>query len=214
MDQYRYSKLKSPTNIRLLRLLPKEIDPENIRCELFEYSLLDGGRWSHLYEAVSYVWGSQENLLTIAVDNQSFQITRKLFTALQHVRDDKLPRIIWVDAICINQKEDTEKEHQIASMAEIYAKARGVVIWLGDVENDDDRALEALRLIGERSLELSPATLSPAELYQQGIPQLLERPWFQRIWVCLLSLKKVAKYCLGLARSCCCPAYFDQMWIY
>jgi hypothetical protein len=183
MDEFRHAKLTSPNHIRLLRLLPREIDPNNIRCELFEYSLLDETGLSHLYEAISYVWGSKENLQTIVIDNRNFNITQNLFTALRHVRNDKLPRIIWVDAICINQKEDTEKEHQIALMAKIYAKSSRVLIWLGDAEHNGDRALEAIRLIGARSTDFSPVKLSTTELSQQGILQLLERPWFQRIWV-------------------------------
>ena len=193
MDKYRYPELTSPTNIRLLSLLPREVDPNNIRCELFEYSLLDVDRLSHRYEAISYVWGCKENLQAIIIDNLSFNITRNLFTALQHIRDDKLPRIIWVDAVCINQKEDAEKERQIALMAEIYANSSGVVIWLGDAENDGDRALEAVRLIGENSTGLSTAKLSTAELSHQGIPQLLERPWFQRMWVRAPSFKNASE---------------------
>ncbi|OCK73685.1 HET-domain-containing protein, partial [Lepidopterella palustris CBS 459.81] len=181
MNKYRYSKLTSPTNIRLLRLLPKERDPKNIRCELFEYPLQDLSGPFPLYEAISYVWGSKENLQSIIIDDRSFDITRNLFTALRHVRDDKLPRTVWVDAICINQ-DDTEKERQIGLMAEIYAKASCVIVWLGDAEDDGD-PLEAIRLIGEKSTERSVAELSTAELTQQKIPQLLKRRWFQRIWV-------------------------------
>jgi hypothetical protein len=183
MDEYRYSRLTLPTNIRLLRLLPREIDPNNIRCELFEYSLLDVAASSHLYEAISYVWGSREELQDIIIDNRSFKVTRNLFTALRYIRDDKLPRIIWVDAVCINQKKDEEKEHQIALMAEIYAKSSRVVIWLGDTEDDGDQALETIRLIGAESTDFSTANLSAKELSQQKILQLLKRPWFQRIWV-------------------------------
>jgi hypothetical protein len=183
MDIYRHSELTSPTNIRLLRLLPRKKDPNNIRCELFEYSLPDETKSSHLYEAISYVWGSKEDLQTIIIDNCSFKITRNLFTALRHLRDEQLSRIIWVDAVCINQKEDTEKEHQIALMAEIYAKSSRVVVWLGDTENDSDRAIETIRLMGIMSAEFSTVELPTEKLSQQGIPQLLERPWFQRVWV-------------------------------
>ena len=63
-------------------------------------------------------------------------------------------------------------------MAEIYAKARYVVVWLGEAEDDSDRALEAICLAVE-----DYTRLSNAELYQQAIQKLLQRPWFRRIWV-------------------------------
>ena len=48
----------------------------------------------------------------------------------------------WTDGICINQANEKEKEDQIALMAEIYAKASRVVVWLGEAKDDSDRALE------------------------------------------------------------------------
>ena len=200
MDKFSYSKLLSSTHIRLLRLLPKEKDPNNIRCELFQYPLGDVSGLSPLYEALSYVWGSKENLQSIIVENQSFNITRNLFTALLHMRDDKLPRTIWVDAICIDQ-ESTEKERQIALMAEIFARASRVVIWLGDAEDNSD-PLEAIRVIGEKSMEPSTEEPSITELNQQRIPQLLERPWFQRIWVRAPSFKMLMSAAERRSRFC------------
>jgi hypothetical protein len=83
-----------------------------------------------------------------------------------------------VDAVCINQENDKEKEDQISLMAEIYAKALRVVVWLGEAEVDSDRALEVIRLAGEK-----PVGLSNTELPQEAIRQLLKRSWFRRIWV-------------------------------
>jgi len=77
-------------------------------------------------------------------------------------------------------------------MAEIYAKASRVVIWLGDAEGNGD-ALEAIRLIAEKSLERSAAGLSTVKPFQQSISQLLERPWFQRIWVRVPSFEMLAE---------------------
>jgi hypothetical protein len=85
---------------------------------------------------------------------------------------------MWIDAICINQDNREEKEHQIPLMAEIYSKALRVVVWLGEAEDDSDRALEEIRLAGEKSTRILKA-----ESTQKAIRQLLRRPWFRRIWV-------------------------------
>ena len=130
--------------------------------------------------------------MAILIDNQQYLVRRNLYTALLHLRFRDIPRIIWVDAVCINQKDDKEKEHQIQCMVEIYAKASRVIVWLGEAQDHSERALEAIRLAGEKSMEFSDP-----EPFQQAIRQLLRRPWFHRIWVskqsCTISVE-VTKY--------------------
>jgi len=105
-------------------------------------------------------------------------VTQNLYAALLRLRNHTYSRIIWVDVVCIDQANEKEKGGQIPLTAEIYAKASRVVVWLGEAEGDGDRALEAIRLTGEKSAK-SPN----AEVFQQAIRKLLQRPWFRRIWV-------------------------------
>jgi hypothetical protein len=186
MPEYRHTPLSLPTSIRLLRLLPSDKDPKNLRCELFEYPLQSLDTVSHPYRALSYVWGSEDKPRSIMVDEQNFNVTQNLYLALFRLQNHTCPRIIWVDAVCINQTDEKEKEGQIPLMAEIYAKASCVVVWLGEAEDDSDRALEAIRLTGELSTRLSNV-----DIFQQAIRQLLQRQWFRRIWVrsTVLSIK-------------------------
>lgn len=178
MSEYRYSQLSLPTSIRLLRLLPCEQDGKILRCKLFEYPIRNSDTVSHPYEALSYVWGSEDIPRSIIIDNQNLNVTPNLYAALLRLRNHTCSRIIWVDAVCIDQVNEKEKGSQIPLIAEIYAKASRVVVWLGEAEGEGDRALEAIRLIGERSAK-SP----DAEESQQAIRKLLQRPWFRRIWV-------------------------------
>jgi thiamine pyrophosphate-dependent acetolactate synthase large subunit-like protein len=109
-------------------------------------------------------------------------------------------RILWVDAICINQHDNDEKGQQVQSMAKIYAKASRVIVWLGEAADNSDQALEAIRMAAEEQhtssviykpnqeaiLALSdqhPTNFPSNGTNQQAILGLLERPWFQRIWV-------------------------------
>jgi hypothetical protein len=84
-----------------------------------------------------------------------------------------------VDAICINQRNEEEKEKQIQLMARIYGQAYSVVVWLGEEADDSDVALKAIISAGnDRGLKFTDnATV------QQAVIKLLERKWFQRIWV-------------------------------
>jgi len=165
-------------SIRLLELLPKKDDPEQLRAKLREYPLRNIEDLSHPYEALSYVWGSENKPRYIVIGDQKLNITQNLYTALQHLQHHSYSRILWIDAICIDQTNLKDKEHQIPFMAEIYAKARCVLVWLGGPEDDGDRALEAICLAGESS----PGLLQEQSI-QESILKLLQRPWFQRIWV-------------------------------
>ena len=178
MPGYLHSPLLQPDSIRLLQLLPSKGDPKNLRCKLFEYALRRSDKVTRPYEALSYVWGSEDNPQSITINNQNFTVGQNLYAALLHLQDHSISRIIWVDAVCINQTDGKEKEHQIQLIAEIYAKASRVIVWLGDAQGNSKRALEAICLAGEKSTKL-PNT----EPFQQDILQLLQRQWFRRIWV-------------------------------
>ena len=178
MSQYCYSPLsRKPDSIRLLRLMPNKNDTADIRCKLFKYTLRESDKATHLYEALSYVWGGSDKPKSIFIDNRYLAVTLNLHAALLRLRDRDIPRTIWVDAVCINQEDKQEKEHQIQSMAKIYANASRVIVWLGERANNSDVALEAIRAAGK------PTNTSNKEMIQQAILPLLQRPWFRRIWV-------------------------------
>jgi hypothetical protein len=180
MSQYSYSPLQAGQNrIRLLRLLPAEADEAEIQCELFDYSL-DDSRRNHLYEALSYVWGDPKNTLPVLMHGQRFEVTVNLHAALLRLRNHAMQRILWVDAICINQVDQKEKEHQIQAMAKIYGQANRVVVWLGEAADGSDEAIEQLRVTGDNTPSAPIRERGPIS---GPTLALLQRPWFRRIWV-------------------------------
>lgn len=90
---YRYSSL-SANSIRLLRLQPHPDEDAPVHCQLFEYPLLDSRRGTHLYEALSYVWGSEEKPRRVSTDQGDLYITENLHAALLRLRDRSFERII------------------------------------------------------------------------------------------------------------------------
>ncbi|KAL8290971.1 hypothetical protein RB600_006443 [Gaeumannomyces tritici] len=228
-NAYCYPPLPEHGSIRLLRLMPHKDKEAPIRCQLFEYPLQEPGQGIHLYEALSYVWGSEENKQPVFVqsndktegssatpstgNDRHLLVTANLHEALSHVRDRLLERVMWTDAVCINQEDDGEKGRQVQSMAKIYANASRVIVWLGKAANGSDQAFEALRrAAGASGDERAPPTIN--EPTQQAILTLLERPWFERIWVlqevaaaryvlikCGSSVVDGTTFCLGLNAS-------------
>lgn len=64
-------------------------------------------------------------------------------------------------------------------MVVIYRKAHRVLVWLGETADDREGALEDIqRAANEESTELSNKKMN-----QKAIFNLLQRSWFQRIWV-------------------------------
>src|ERR1700685_3305339 len=102
-----YSQLPSEQdNIRLLRLTNKN-ETAAIECQLFNYTL-ESGRGTHLYEALPYVWGDPDTTVPISIGGHCFKVTKNLHAALLRLRNYSLERIIWVDAICVNQLDNQE----------------------------------------------------------------------------------------------------------
>ena len=96
------------------------------------------------YEAISYVWGSPEDRSTINCDGKTVEVTRNLAAALRRLRWFDRARLIWADAICIDQGNIAERGHQVRLMEQIYRKAERVLIWAGEDEGYDARSAFAL----------------------------------------------------------------------
>ncbi|KAJ4049780.1 hypothetical protein NW756_006417 [Fusarium oxysporum] len=178
-----------------------------IRISLAEIQLVPNYFQRHhglfQYEALSYVWGSEHNPKdAIMPDRSSISITNNLDIALRHLRYTAEDRQLWVDSLCINQKDEEEKSSQIPLMGSIYRLANRVLAWLGPEENESRHALETIAHVG-RQVEINWSTTSIrpargtselgwAELAMtapfndqelHSICSLFERPWFERIWV-------------------------------
>ncbi|KAL8386857.1 hypothetical protein RB595_010339 [Gaeumannomyces hyphopodioides] len=135
----------SSREIRLLRVLPGRED-DRIEVQLVVASL-EGQ--SPIYEALSYVWGyTSVPADQITVNGVPKDVTRNLYRALRRVRSSDHPRVPWVDAICINQADIPERNHQVRMMRDIYSCATQVLAWLG--EDTGDNASSLRNVTGER----------------------------------------------------------------
>ncbi|GAB1197646.1 hypothetical protein APSETT444_006946 [Aspergillus pseudonomiae] len=174
---------EEPYTTRMIRLLPHKDKSAPIQCVLFNYDLSETGGGTHLYEALSYVWGSELKPESIMLNGCIFHVTTNLHRALINLRNRQLDRVLWVDAICINQDEEdqgNEKSKQIPLMRTIYAQAERVIVWLGEATENGDQALGSIRRLGEgQDITSSLENPEPSDAYLR----LLQRDWFSRIWV-------------------------------
>lgn len=98
------------------------------------------------FAALSYVWGlrSSSEDETITCNDCALRITKNCRDALSTLRNRFGSLTIWVDAICINQEDDSDKASQIPLMEEIYTWAYAVYVWLGPSSDSSDRAIRWL----------------------------------------------------------------------
>lgn len=150
-----------------------------IQCQLFNYPLPEMGVTSCLYEALSYVWGDSKKPHIISIDGYDLRVTANLYEALLRLQDQLIERILWIDAICIDQDKKEERAKQVQLMAKIYCNANRVIVWLGEGQADGDRALDVIRVAADRET----TKFLNHQTNQQEVLDLLRRPWFQRIWV-------------------------------
>lgn len=131
--------------IRLLNILPGEVG-STIRCTLSHVSFDTAPGFT----ALSYCWGDLEDGHSVLVNGCQVKVTANLKTAIWELRRRK-ETVIWVDALCINQKDDSERGHQVALMGQIYSQSTKTISWLGqDDEKIAVRVFEFMRLLATR----------------------------------------------------------------
>jgi hypothetical protein len=169
-------------------------------------------QYSLEYEALSYTWGDPkpaevayvlprggygERLIGTPV---ILDIGSNLARALRHFRNPNSSRVLWIDAICINQSNITERNEQVLRMKDIYKYASRVLVWLGEDSQDSKIALETIKLFAEQveystnnALLRFPEAKYPdwfkikkavpfTHAQWRAIDRLLCRSWFDRVW--------------------------------
>jgi hypothetical protein len=157
-SRYNYEPLQGPQQIRILTL--RGISNGAVECTIQQIKVSEGG-----YQALSYVWGSEEKPFHALVRDARgkrhgqmpfmknkqlgrIPLTENLNDALHDLwnADELTSKVFWIDQICIDQ-EGEEKNHQVAFMGQIYKNASSVITYLGRVEDEEEeqRGLEFLK---------------------------------------------------------------------
>jgi len=175
--RYCYRPLQ-PGEIRLLHIKPGSAGPL-IQLSLVHVNLNDRPE----YEALSYTWGESSNPSTIVADEtgHTLEITRNCEAALRVLRKDKQERVLWIDAICIDQSNDEERSRQVLRMPDIYRQAKQVVVFLGEASDDSELVLNFI----EDDLAPPAGENRPSigEPLHRAVDKFLERAYFERVWI-------------------------------
>ena len=196
-----FSSIRAPlkeTDIRLLELLPGTPG-----MPLSAHTHIVSLASAPPYYAMSYVWGNPDVVETISLGDDSFnrvRITSNLHAALCEIRRPSVPRLLWVDALCIDQDNVVEKGWAVQKMGTIFGTAIEVIIWLGEATEHSKFGLQTLQYIADGLAfeEHPPWESQPPEVLHRGLSDILSRPWFHRIWTvqeAALSSKKTVMLC-------------------
>ncbi|KAK5988410.1 Protein NO VEIN-like protein [Cladobotryum mycophilum] len=186
--------------IRLMELLPGS-DEDELRGKVHHYNITASDLPA--YHSLSYVWGLATAGMgghSLKTDDGIIEITPSLDLALRRLRAPGQSTWLWVDAVCINQKDNLEKKIQIHLMYHIFRLAKETIIWLGTEENDSDVVIKVLHGIcsdplpdsssmTNSSFSQNAAAANDVESSDitiknlQDFNQLLARSWFARVWV-------------------------------
>ncbi|KAM0429632.1 hypothetical protein ACHAPT_006237 [Fusarium lateritium] len=138
------------------------------------------------YEAVSYTWGGEDGDYSkpkfIIIGGKLFPITKNCDAALRKIRKQDEAKVIWIDALCINQNDVKERSAQVSQMNKIFSGAQKVHIYLGN--NIDDttasKALDVLRPMG--NLDDFSAALADVDT-AVAVKRLFTQAYFSRMWI-------------------------------
>jgi hypothetical protein len=131
IEEYQYRPLAALQAIRVLELEPALLENSPLKGRLIDIDLELDLSQRRDYDALSYVWGYSKGDQRIICENKQVLVTQNCDSALRQLRSKTRKRRIWVDAICINQEDVNDRNHQVDMMDLVYKKAKRVHIWLG-----------------------------------------------------------------------------------
>jgi hypothetical protein len=165
-------------------------------------AFLDDQPYSKDFYALSYVWGDSAAVCDVEINGVAAMIGANLYAALHAIQKNTNFRVLWVDALCINQSDKDEKSWQVQQMAAIYSRARATISWLGPPSADSKLALETLAELDKKTrglfwsiqeaMEGGPPTRKIKNSVLQiasdssrwnAIVDICARPYWSRIWI-------------------------------
>jgi hypothetical protein len=193
-------------SIRLIEVLPLGEDGE-IRCTMWHVTLENPLSHEPLlsdpvagpYACLSYVWGPPDPLCQITVNGRPFKVRTNLWKFLRTMSSLRATgtyandckrwyNSLWIDAICIDQGNNLERNLQVQQMGRIYSSASEVVAWLGD-----DATLAVLmksatpQSVFSRNFSLKEILPGPdvpdVEQQQEYYEVLSNNAYWKRAWV-------------------------------
>jgi hypothetical protein len=147
------------------------------------------------YEALSYRWGDEGSDEAIMIDGELTTVTRNLSMELADIQHHLAGSPLWVDALCIDQNNVLERNHQVQKMADIYQRASRVHAWLGRPDGRSPSFVSFLHHLGNlldgmgylatryRETENFLTTIHERKYEWVSLAAGTELPYWYRLWI-------------------------------
>ncbi|KAH7087841.1 heterokaryon incompatibility protein-domain-containing protein [Paraphoma chrysanthemicola] len=177
---YAWGETKTDRNLRCTRRTPIQYDPEVPFLQILEHSL----------------------------PHERIEFSQTVYDIIVDLQPRTGYRLIWLDALCINQRDTVDRKEQVNLMRVVYGNAKRVIVWLPcqlDSSMDEEtRTKLNARIVVNKLSSVEPllnrhssfrydhSTQVPQAIDKQlFVPQseisilgkLLAQPWFDRTWV-------------------------------
>jgi hypothetical protein len=185
---YHYRVLESPRHIRLLHANHSDVPSFEII-----HVCIDA---APEFEAISYVWGPSIFDHRLSLNEMSvLYVTESLAEALPRLSQLSKTKRLWIDQICIDQGNISERNQQVRIMGQIYEKALYTLIWNGETNPVPQDMSQFLTAISDDAIwsmpfsELSLRKQLQAQMARQSTSTVerlfafFKRPWFTRVWI-------------------------------
>lgn len=212
VHQFQYQPLNSTEKeIRLLEIDSNQDASRPLELKLWHIKLGDSPEywtlsytWGAPFDGLSPEWDDPNSKHLVKINGKDFHVRWNLDAALRRLAQYGIPAL-WVDAICIDQSNTAEKNHQIQNMRNIYTHARATFAWLGPESHDSRMETDAISHLmnswDERPDHLKSYDGDPQYLQEywslvrcdlgyenalqdlRDVAQLLGRNWFRRVWI-------------------------------
>jgi hypothetical protein len=125
---YLYEALETQHSIRLLKVVEKVTNEDTETT--WHYSLIHTNTQdAPEYETLSYVWGTSNRNKSLRLsDGTSLGTATTLEQALPYIVSCCVTGYLWIDQICINQDDLSERAQQVSIMGDIYSNCACVLV--------------------------------------------------------------------------------------
>ncbi|OTB14618.1 hypothetical protein K445DRAFT_319029 [Daldinia sp. EC12] len=167
------------------------------------------------FEALSYTWGSpkiREKAVVLGDGGevkgfralgrtQRLGLQGNLADAMRHLRYEDRSRVVWIDALCINQDDLEERSEQVKRMELIYKLAHRVVAWLGPGSPASELAFSKLAHLGRQIEHTRDGTMlsAPGCTEDKWFSGKSVLPWDAETWDAIFET--------------CSRVWFGRLWI-
>ncbi|TIC91658.1 Heterokaryon incompatibility protein 6, OR allele [Colletotrichum higginsianum] len=164
------------------------------------------------FEALSYMWGGEDEQRAITLNGCQFHVRKNLFDALVYLRSQGQTGFLWVDALCIDQNNIKERTKQVRIMRHIYFRAASVVVWLGSKYSRYQKSLTEIEVsnivnptskpeeeipdaAGDRGEETQTEA---SKVEREMVRQLVADEYWNRVWIIQeVGQNEMKRVCFG-----------------